>query len=147
MRTIKFRAKRDNKFIDDWIYGYYLYMKDQEKHYILTGDVSSYPVDMWHPHLAVKGFEWVEVDGNTVTQFTGVYDKNNVEIYEGDIVRYKNHKFDRVYVVRYQQEFCQFSISSNIGLETEQNLYILENSNKDYEVIGNIYDNKELLEK
>ena len=50
------------------VYGYYLYVEEINKHYILTGKLSYYPVDTVHKHLTIQSFEWVEVDGNTVME-------------------------------------------------------------------------------
>ena len=64
MREIKFRGKRiDN---GEWIYGYYF--KSWEKAYILWGTTNDIP-------------NKIEVIPETVGQFTGLKDKNGVEIY------------------------------------------------------------------
>lgn len=60
----KFRAKSIET--KEWIYGYYLYIEETDQHYILTGKLQSYPIDTVHLHLAIRSFEWFEVDGNTV---------------------------------------------------------------------------------
>lgn len=75
--------------------------------------------------------------GNTIQQYTGCLDKNNKEIYEGDIVRFKDKSIGFVefiagmYVISYQDQ----TDSGPIG-------FLLTS---EMEVIGNVCENKELL--
>lgn len=80
----------------------------------------------------------------TIGQFTGLRDKNSVEIYEGDIVRTEKGRVCKV---------VWFSSNAHCGFD----LLPLEDKNsapsastiwkpENIEVIGNIYDNPELLE-
>ena len=91
-----------------------------------------------------------------VVQFTGLYDKNNKEIYEGDIVSFNNNfkdNINRLGIVVYDTGFVSF------GLVTQENFF-LESNFEDYlefsldcdlnyqmelEVIGNIFENPELI--
>lgn len=68
-----------------------------------------------------------------VNQFTGLKDKNDKEIYEGDIM--KTDGFNGV--VKFYQQECRFSLE----LKTGVNRYL----RNDFEVIGNIFESPELL--
>lgn len=93
-----------------------------------------------------EGYHFGQEDGCDsviLMQFTGLYDKNGVEIYEGDIVipqTFTNAKY-RVY---WSQERLQWSIINTSNVSKESGRALINNSTL-YEVIGNIYENPELL--
>ena len=85
-------------------------------------------------------------------QYTGLNDKNEKEIYEGDIVLldcyyYEEPAFDGEFEVVYDEINGMWLL---IDLEDKENIYTFENIRGYYkseiEVIGNIYDNPEMLE-
>lgn len=117
-RDIEFRGRT---VILEWQYGFYTMIGN--KHYICTpkgkNGVVQYCID----------------DENTIGQYTGLKDKNGKKIFEGDIlVEYSNDV--EYWVVSY--EYGKFvGTCENVS----EDLYELS----DLEVIGNIYEIKELL--
>lgn len=142
MREIKFRGKRlyENK---DWKYGFYYIFKDnigKEFHNILN-DEEEVTVNQYGSTVPV----FTNVDKNTLGQYTGLHDKNGKEIYEGDIVEIKTRIDNIVAKIEWDEAYLSYVII------TEDVRYFNENLGDflDYniEVIGNIYDNPELLKE
>ena len=95
----------------------------------------------------VDGFEsLVPVKTETVGQYIGLTDKNGKKIFEGDIVKHYNHCDIKEYSedigrVFYYTETCRFLRTSKLFPDECPEIY----SSCEYEVIGNIYDNPELI--
>lgn len=121
MRTIKFRAKdiASNK----WLHG------DIRHH---KNDVCIFE------HGGNKG---EQVKPETIGQFTGLYDKNHNEIYEGDILAVQG--IDEKLEVRFVRGVFAFLWNGDLDNECPTGSPTHEWA----EVAGNVFDNPELIEK
>lgn len=149
MREIKFRAKR--KLNGDWVFGSLVKSDGEDWDCIVTeyfGDL----IDA----------DNVRVITNTIGQFTGLKDKNGKEIYESDLVlRSKSIVTDsRPYEVFFAEVRCSFALTrkeKNFNSyddivkckwsENDKYHIVCPDGDRDesLEVIGNIYENPELL--
>lgn len=142
-REIKFRGKRAGE--NTWIYGYLREVFGNDKRTFMIAPAKTFGFD------GVTDTEEDYVEADTVSQFTGLYDKNGKDIYEGDILR--SVKFhDIVGYVMYDKKegaFMFIKIDELMKTELETRCHITERWLNEFpkEVIGNIYDNKELLEE
>ena len=131
MREILFRGKRlDN---GDWVYGYYVHIGPVscQRAYIIPEYASSLYVN--------------EVDPSTVGQYTGLKDKNGKRIFEGDVAKVLQGKDKDIAYVGFENG--AFMLYPKTGNIYERTLWSYWYNDWDVEVIGNITDNPELLEK
>jgi|ERR1700722_3358066 len=85
-----------------------------------------------------------------VTQFTGLMDNNKKEIYQLDIVKIKSKASGIEYVrmIVWHQQSCQYKISnSKKRLKGTTALYAEKIYNDNIIVIGNVFENPELIEQ
>lgn len=135
MNDIIFRGK--GKRIDNrqMIEGILLNL--QESTYIVPPNLTC----MYDPYdEVINGLPVVEVDLNTVGRFSGLTDKNGVKIFEGDIVHVKARSCSFTGCVIYWLEEARYVCKAKSGMR-----YAICNK-FEFEVVGNIYDNPELLE-
>ena len=123
MRENLYHGKRKDN--GEWVEGYYVPVG--EYHYILTGKLEL---------VSYLGFEHFLVIPETVGQYIELPDKNGKKIFEGDIVRDAEtsevgkiffDKYTSTFVICFENTIADFNASYSL------------------EVIGNIYDNPELI--
>lgn len=131
-RTIKFRGKSADN--GKWITGYYYH--ECGNTYIVEDRQSLSETSRNVPYVVIP---------ETVGQFTGLFDKNGKEIYEGDILHTVTFGFEpEEYTAIILYDNCRFQLSNG------RNLFYFGQSDltkmDDTIVIGNIYDNPELID-
>lgn len=137
MNEILFRAKRvDN---NEWVYGNYVEAKMSGCFILSTKMVAS-------KNVIKDDLETFEVNGETVCQYINIVDVNKKKIFEHDIVKFwrintLGYTNERIGEVLYYDNLPVFYIMSTTG--DAWDWCDCEN----IEVIGNSYENKELLEK
>ncbi len=104
----------------------------------IHGDWVSCPVQVNEDDL---GLEQRKLEDIELMQFTGLKDVNGKRIYEGDILKTNRNFFSSLTLTG---EVYWFNTEQRFGLR--DNVYYL-NSKHEYEIIGNIYENPNLLEK
>ena len=142
MREILFRGKRKEN--GKWIYGS-LVPKETNSYadgfLIIDGALNYDELDYYQP-----SFSTYDVVSETVGQYTGLTDKNGNKIFEGDIVHCVS-KFDSADMVVIFEcgQFRMILVENYHEYQTNIGYYDINCFTK--EVIGNIYDNPELLEE
>lgn len=137
MREILFRGKDDES--GKFVYGYYGLERDMR----YEGDFLLKPAITWEENgVMMHSF----VIPETVGQYTGLTDKNGTKIFEGDIVKHSQQYLSgtviSVGVVKFYKSYCGWLISDSTN--GRANMFLV-NQHTSVEVIGNIYDNPELL--
>ena len=138
MREILFRGKRED--CGEWTEGYLF--KQWNRTFLLWGMTGDIP-------------NMTEVIPETVGQYTGLTDKNGKKIFEGDIIRAitLNTGTEEIAVVCFGNfidenngdEYIGFYIEFD-GIQTTATQLAMEECKNRIEIIGNIFDNPELLE-
>ena len=125
MREILFKAKRiDN---GEWVEGFVFF---------------DGPTEHWKIMANYNKEDIYIVEGKTICQYTGLTDKNGYKIWENDVVKcnYNDYGEKGTYIgkVIFRKDTCTFVVTN--GKSTDYEWW-----NEEKEVIGNIFDNPELL--
>ena len=122
MREIKFRAWHKGKKIMGEVLG----------------------IDILHKEIFFSNEDadcYEHTDFKELMQYTGLKDKNEKEIYEGDILKLRdNHG---IQLVKYHDKWSAFIVESQ--KDTSVGVLGLYFDKEDFEIIGNAYENPELL--
>lgn len=144
MRDILFKAKRiDNR---EWVEGAYFpktkFPTKKNRTFIWVWQVGKFYCDY------NCGYSPYEVDEKTICQYTGLKDKNGNKIWENDIIKPYDTVTNENYIIGWDKEMGAFVFCD---INTNNSLYVLVGhyieSIQSVEVIGNIFDNPELLER
>ena len=157
MRDILFKAKRiDN---GEWVEGYVFDdgFVDSKRMFVgglVIMDYKGTANDRWE-----VGTAFYEVDPNTICQYTGLTDKNGNKIWENDAVRYQFDTDDCIFPNKDTKKrvgkifFSDFRASFSVAMGRNGSKAInndlfkyVQNGNR-VEVIGNIFDNPELIKE
>ena len=149
MREILFKAKRKDN--GKWVEGYYYKMS--ETTYCFKEDYERKPVPEHHYILQERMTDWglpnqivqIEIDSETLCQFTGLCDKNGKKIWENDILM---AHLDESYPEDATYETVEWNVAGWVTHETDSTdrQYLDEFDLEHYEAIGNIFDNPELAQ-
>ena len=136
MREILFRGKRlDN---GEWIAGHLLKYEDGSARMVSSNiDIFCFEKDESIIQTVAH-----RVDPETVGQYTGFVDKNSKKIFEGDIVSIYNSKAF-LFAVEWNNQYVLKCTSNGVS----DNILNVIESPEDVEVVGNIYDNSELIKE
>lgn len=162
MKNILFKGRRfDN---NQWIKGSLIVLNGANGYYFITEDTKYVNASVLPAKDLIYNNTYL-VAPETVCQFTGLRDKNGNKIWENDIVRWDDDD-ECISVIRYDDEYAAFVID-----EYGVNGYLMEclmeygwgkiagsfekietngfddYSNLDFEIIGNVFDSPELLER
>lgn len=150
MREILFKAKRiDN---GEWVEGYLFDngFDGEEKKYFIGGLIiekyNGTACDEWD----ITGIDFCEINPETLCQFTGLCDKNGKKIWENDILKTWSDEYAQVKFGFYNTGFEIGNYNQGFYAVFSEDSYYRHELGywcKETYAIGNIFDNKELLQE
>lgn len=135
MREILFKAKRTSN--GEWVRGSLVKIYEQEFRIVTEDDLEeTYILD------SVYDGEMTMVDEDTICQWTGLYDYKGNKIWENDIVKDLSCGYKGL--VKYTGAEYSIEWKGNSYIRKDMTFWV---ENRELEVIGNIFDNTDLLDK
>ena len=147
MREILFRAKRIDS--GEWVEGYLFDDGFLEHERYFVGRIVVEPYigtadDDWD----ITGIDFCEIDPETLCQYTGKTDEDGKKIFEGDIVGFIDlystesgySEISCLGEIIWSKEECCFHVTNRLSAESWEVL-------DECKVVGNVFDNKELLDE
>ena len=140
MREILFRGKRVTD--GEWVCGSLVHRTS------FYGDPCDDYLILTDGEFDCDYYEADRVENESVGQYTGLTDKNGKKIFEGDIVKFRMFRDepDWIGVVKYDTAICLYMLVGDMPDGNSFEVQVSSRDKKTFEVIGNIWDNPELLE-
>lgn len=139
IREIKFKAITKNK--KELWEGYYIYSGYENKHFIVQN-----AIDNNEPNGSISFAHFVEVEKETISQFTGILDGNKCDIYENDFVKFRPNYTNKPVgeqiglVVFYDNQWT---------LQVNEYYYSISEETDEFycysEIVGNLFRNPDIL--
>lgn len=143
MREILFKAKRiDN---GEWVKGYYTECKGKT----FIGLDISIGIDIFEV-FCTPVIRWLEVDPETLCQFTGLCDKNGNKIWENDILKTWDDQYAQVKFGLYNPGSAISGFNQGFYVDFPEESFLRKELGywcRKVEIAGNVFDQPELLQE
>lgn len=150
MREIKFRGRSVDS--DEWVYGNLVECDYREYHCFIVVSADweeEIFVDAWDNKVKQVDLISQEIYGvnpETVGQYTGMNDCNNVEIYDGDICVDSKDNIIRIMQTNSYQWGCKVIKADNVSIRGLTFPLWQWDDDRKFKKVGNIHENPELME-
>lgn len=127
-----------NEDVGNWKYGYLI--ADNDESFIINQVIESN-----EQYITIGS--WCPVNSETIGQSTGLFDKNNKEVFDGDILAVETDEEVLYVKVYWNEQAAMFMFESPKYSETMPLAELASDTAYPFAVVGNIYDTLHLLEQ